>query len=292
MTPIPTVRKISVSRAITNGPALMFGSAFMFAILGLLIKTMGPDYRVWDIAMYRLGGGTIVLLALFGWKQNLFKPQNPKLIIIRGISGTIAFLSLIVAIRNLPFSTAMVFFYSFPAFTAIFAPLLFGEKITFYEIVCLMAALIGIGVLFDFQIQGSLFGQCMGVVGAMFAGFTVSIIKKLRPTHSSVIIYFYFCLIGTAVCFWPYMTAPRTPATANDWLIVAGILITSIGAQLLMNMGFRYCKSWEGGLFMTSELIFSTVIGILFLGDIASWRFWIGGLLIFGSVAAFKLQHR
>ena len=287
-----TERKISISRAITNGPVLMFGSAFMFAILGLLIKMMGPDYRVWDIAMYRLGGGTIVLLALFGWKQNLFKPQNPKLIIIRGMTGTIAFLALIAAIRNLPFSTAMVFFYSFPAFAAIFAPLLFGEKITFYEIVCLMAALIGIGVLFDFQIQGSLFGQCMGVLGAMFAGFTVSIIKKLRPTHSSVIIYFYFCLIGTAVCFWPYMTAPRTPATANDWLIVAGILITSVGAQLLMNMGFRYCKSWEGGLFMTSELIFSTVIGILFLGDIASWRFWIGGLLIFGSVAAFKLQHR
>ncbi len=292
MTPIPTVQKISVSRVIANGPALMFASAFMFAILGVLIKTMGPDYRIWDIAMYRLGGGTIVLLALFGWKQNLFKPQNPKLIIIRGMTGTIAFLALVAAIRNLPFSTAMVFFYSFPAFAAIFSPLLFGEKITLYEVVCLMAALIGIGVLFNFQIQGTLFGQFMGVVGAMFAGLTIGMIKKLRPTHSSVIIYFYFCLIGTAVCFWPYMTAPRTPATASDWLIIAGILVTSIGAQLLMNMGFRYCKSWEGGLFMTSELIFSTIIGILFLGDIANWRFWIGGFLIFGSVAAFQLQHR
>ncbi|MDM8553419.1 DMT family transporter [Desulfococcaceae bacterium HSG7] len=287
-----TERKIIVSHATAKGPMFMFGSAFLFAILGLLIKMMGPDYRVWDIAMYRLGGGGIVLLALFGWKQNLFKPQNPKLIIIRGMTGTIAFLALVTAIRNLPFSTAMVFFYSFPAFAAIFSPLLFGEKITLYEVVCLIAALIGIGVLFDFHIQGTLFGQFMGVVGAIFAGLTVSMIKKLRPTHSSVIIYFYFCLIGTIVCFWPYMSAPRIPTAASDWLIVAGILITSVGAQLLMNMGFRYCKSWEGGLFMTSELIFSTIIGILFLGEIASWRFWIGGLLIFGSVAAFKLQHR
>ncbi len=287
-----TNQTIVGSRNIASGPAFMFGSAFMFAILGLLIKTMGPDYRVWDIAMYRLGGGTIVLLALFGWKQNLFKPQNPKLIIIRGMTGTIAFLALVAAIRNLPFSTAMVFFYSFPAFAAIFAPLLFGERITLYEVVCLIAALIGIGVLFNFQIQGTLFGQVMGVVGAMFAGLTVSTIKKLRSTHSSVIIYFYFCLIGTAVCLWPYMAAPRMPATINDWLIFGGILVTSIGAQLMMNAGFRYCKSWEGGLFMTSELIFSTIIGILFLGELASWRFWIGGFLIFGSVAAFQLQHR
>ncbi len=288
-----TERKISVSHATAKGPALMFGSAFLFAILGLLIKMMGPDYRVWDIAMYRFGGGTIVLLALFGWKQNLFKPQNPKLIIIRGMSGTIAFLALVTAIRNLPFSTAMVFFFSFPAFAAIFAPLLFGERITFYEVVCLLAVLIGIGVLFNFEIQGTFLGQCMGIVSAMFAGLTVSLIKKLRPTHGPVIIYFYLCLIGTAVCFWPYiMTAPQTPATASDWLVIVGILATSIGGQLLMNMGFRYCKSWEGGLFMSSELIFTTVIGILFLGDLASWRFWIGGLIIFGSVAAFQLQHR
>jgi len=203
-----------------------------------------------------------------------------------------AFLGLVEAIRNLPFSTAMVLFYSFPAFAAIFSPLLFGERITLYEVVCLLAALFGVYVLFDFQIQGTLWGQFMGVVGAIFAGLTVGLIKKLRPDHSSVMIYFYFCLIGTVVCIYPYMADPRLPSTLGDWLFVGGILVSSIGAQLLMNMGFRYCKSWEGGLFMTTELIFTTVIGILFLGDIVNWRFWVGGFIILGSVAAFQLQQR
>ncbi len=230
-------------------------------------------------------------LALFGWKQNLFRPANPKLIIIRGVTGTCAFLALVAAIRNLPFSTAMAFFYSFPAFAALFSPILFGERITLYEVACLLAALTGVYTLFDFHLHGALWGQFMGVVGAMFAGLTVGLIKKLRPNHGSAIIYFYFCLIGTAVCLYPYMANPRTPATTSEWLVVGGIIASSIGAQLLMNMGFRYCKSWEGGLFMTSELIFSTVIGILFLGDLASWRFWVGGGLILGSVAAFQLQH-
>ena len=104
------------------GPAYMLGSALLFSILGLLIKIIGPEYRLWDIAVYRLLGGGIVLYAIFGWKQNLFKPVYPKLMLIRGLTGTLAFFCLVVSIRSIPFSTAMAIFYSFPAFAAVFSP--------------------------------------------------------------------------------------------------------------------------------------------------------------------------
>jgi drug/metabolite transporter (DMT)-like permease len=37
---------------------------------------------------------------------------------------------------------------------------------------------------------------------------------------------------------------------------------------------------------MSSEVIFTAAAGILFLGDPAPWRFWIGGVLILLSVIA------
>ena len=37
---------------------------------------------------------------------------------------------------------------------------------------------------------------------------------------------------------------------------------------------------------MSSEVIFTAIVGITFLGDPATWRFWTGGLMIFGSVVA------
>ena len=270
----------------------MLGSALLFSVLGLLIKILGPEYRLWDIAVYRLLGGAFVLWAIFGWQQNLFKPAYPKLMLIRGITGTAAFLCLVTAIRSIPFSTAMALFYAFPAFAAILSPLLFGERISFYEVVCLLVALIGVGVLFDLQIEGSRFGLAMGVLAAVLAGLTVALIKKLRDTNGSVIIYFYLCLVGSVVCLGPYLAAPRLPNNLRDWLIVAGILVTSIVAQLLMNHGFKYCKSWEGGLFMTSELIFTALLGIFLLYEKASHRFWIGAALILISAVAFQLQHR
>jgi drug/metabolite transporter (DMT)-like permease len=65
--------------------------------------------------------------------------------------------------------------------------------------------------------------------------------------------------------------------------MVLGIILTSVMAQLLMNQGFLYCKGWEGGVLMSTEVIFTALVGIIFLSDPATIKFWIGGLLILGS---------
>jgi drug/metabolite transporter (DMT)-like permease len=67
-------------------------------------------------------------------------------------------------------------------------------------------------------------------------------------------------------------------------VLIIGIILSSLTAQLLMNHGFLYCRGWEGGVFMSSEVVFTAIVGITFLGDPAGWRFWLGGLLILGSV--------
>jgi len=190
------------------------------------------------------------------------------------------------AIRLLPVSTALVIFYSFPAFTAIFSFLIYRERIGKLEITCIAVVVIGIGVLFDFQLAGGLFGQTMALVGGAFAGLTVTLIRTLREKNGPVIIYLYFCTMGALVTFPKFVMNPILPSTPVEWVMILGIVFASVAAQLLMNQGFFYCSGWEGGVFMSSEVIFTSIVGIAFLGDPASWRFWTGGLMIFGSVVA------
>jgi hypothetical protein len=45
-------------------------------------------------------------------------------------------------------------------------------------------------------------------------------------------------------------------------MMVGGIAATPIIAQLFMSQGYEYCKSWEGGLFVRSELVFTYIAGI------------------------------
>jgi len=272
------------------GPLLMITAAIGFAVLDSLVKLLGPSYRIWDIAFYRWGIGFVLLVSIFGRKAgSLFKTANLKLMIIRSITGCIAFFSLIIAIRNIPISTAMVLFFSFPAFAALFSYLIFGDRIARGEIFCVIMALSGVAVLLDFRLDGNFVGYIMGLISAVFAGITVNLIKLLREKNGPVVIYFYFCMLGALISLPGYIADPTIPADGVEWLMAAGIAISSILAQILMNLGFKYCKSWEGGLFLTAEMVFTGFLGIVILQELISWRFWTGGSLILASAVIINL---
>ncbi|WP_319405941.1 DMT family transporter [uncultured Desulfosarcina sp.] len=272
--------------AAVAGPLFMLAAALLFTMLNMLVKLIGPAFTIWHIGWYRFFGGAAVLLLVFGRQGNPYRGHNTRLLIIRGFTGSAAFLSIVTAIRLLPVSTALVIFYAYPAFSAVFSYLIYGERISRAEIACIAVVVIGIAVLFDFSLDGNLFGQLMALSGAAFAGLTVTLIKTLREKNGPVIIYLYFCTMGMLVTFPQFAMAPLVPSTVTEWAMVLGIVFVSVTAQLLMNQGFFYCRGWEGGVFMSSEVIFTAIVGIAFLGDPASWRFWVGGFLILGSAVA------
>jgi drug/metabolite transporter (DMT)-like permease len=272
--------------AAVAGPLFMLAAALLFTVLNLLIKQLGPQFTIWHIGFYRFCGGVLVLVLVFGRRGNPYRGNNIRLLIIRGCTGSAAFLSIITAIRLLPISTALVIFYAFPAFSALFSYLIYGEHISKAEIGAIVIVIIGVGVLFDFSWEGHFLGQLMALSGAAFAGLTVTLIKNLREKNGPVIIYLYFCTMGMLITLPRFAMAPLVPASSMEWGMVLGIIFSSISAQLLMNQGFFYCKGWEGGVFMSSEVVFTAIVGIAFLGDPVSGRFWVGGLLIFGSAIA------
>jgi len=193
---------------------------------------------------------------------------------------------MVTAIQRLPISTALVIFYSFPAFSAVFSYFIYGERVGKLEIVCIIGVLSGVGVLFDFQPGGEPVGQAMALLGGAFAGLTVTLIRTLREQNGPVIIYLYLCAMGFCVTAPMFALQPTWPSTPMEWAMIPGIVFTSVTAQLLMNQGFFYCRGWEGGVFMSSEVVFTAIVGIAFLGDPASWRFWTGGIAVLASVVA------
>ncbi len=268
------------------GPLFMLAAALLFTLLTVFVKLLGPAYRAWDVGFYRFLGGALVLITVFGRRGNPYRGHNIRLLIIRGCTGSAAFIAVVTAIRLLPISTALVIFFSFPAFAALFSFLLYGERIRLAECACILAVLAGVAVLLDVRLSGDLFGQIMALVGGVLAGLTVTLIRTLRAHNGPVIIYLYLCTMGILVTLPPFAVHPVWPTTPWEWGLVLGIVFSSVTAQLLMNQGFFYCRGWEGGVFMSSEVIFTALVGILFMDDPTSWRFWTGGGLIFGSVVA------
>ena len=265
------------------GPLLMLASGLIFAVMDCLIKVSSSAFRIWDIAFYRFGCGMAILILLFGWRRNPFAGPNRRFLVLRGIAGSLSFLALIIAFRLIPISTALVLFYVFPAFAALFSTLLFKEKLS-KDLLWVLLALGGVAVMLDTKLEGGILGQAMSLVGAAFAGIAVAAVKKARETNGSVIIYLYFCLAGAVISFAPFVADPQIPSTAHEWMVIGGIVGTSLIAQLLMNEGFHYCSSFEGGLLLTSEVPFVAFWGIVFLQEPVTWHFWAGGSMILGSI--------
>ncbi len=264
----------------------MLSAALLFTLMSVLVKLMPSQYSVWHLGFIRCFGGMVVLISVFGRKKNPYKGHNIPLLILRGCTGSIAFVTAVTALRILPISTASVLFYSFPVFAAVFAFVLYREHISIFQIGCIGLVLAGVGILFDFNLTGNIFGQTMAVIGGVFAGLTVTLIRSLREKNGPVIIYLYFCTMGTLITMPVFFMYPVIPSSSIEWMMIIGIILTSVAAQLLMNQGFYYCKGWEGAVYMSSETVFTAVVGIFFLNDPVSWRFYAGALLIIGSGAA------
>jgi len=220
------------------GPLFMLSAALLFTALNLLVKLLGPQFNVWHIGFYRFFGGMVVLLAVFGRRKNPYRGHNIRLLIIRGCTGSIALISVITAIRLLPVSTALVIFYSFPAFAAIASFIIYGERIGKLETACILLVMVGVAILFDFELSGGVFGQAIALVGGIFAGITVTLIRSLREINGPVIIYLYFCTMGALVTLPMFALDPVLPANPVEGLMILGIIFASVLAQLLMNQGF------------------------------------------------------
>jgi len=266
------------------GPLFMLAAALLFTLLNLQVKLLGPAFSAWDIGFYRFAGGIVAIMAIFGRHRNPFKGYNLRLLIIRGCTGSVAFLCMVSAIIRLPVSTALVIFYSFPAFAAVFSYFIYGERVGKGEIVCILGVMAGVAILFDFRPGGDLAGQAMALLGGVFAGLTVTLIRTLREHNGPVIIYLYLCTMGFCATTPMFTLDPTLPSTFTQSALILGIVFSSLTAQLLMNQGFFYCRGWEGGVFMSSEVVFTATAGIAFLGDPVSWRFWTGGLVVLASV--------
>jgi len=273
------------------GPFFMLLSACFFTAMNLLLKQSMADFSVWDIGFFRFIGGLAILVALFGRHGNPFRSPDVKLLVTRGCSGSIAFIFFIFSVRRLPVSTALMLLYAYPAFAALFSSWLYHEKVSRRAWLCMAAVLAGVAILVDPAGGVDLFGTIAGILSAIFAGLTIAIIRRLKQTNGSVIIYLYFCVVGSLVTAPAFLYSPTIPVTLSQAMVCGGIVLSSILGQLTMNHGFGYCRSWEGGLYLTSEVLLTGLAGIVLLGDPVGWRFFAGGVLILGSAVTIQIEQ-
>ncbi len=273
---------------------LWFYAAMNRAILYLLIAT--SVYSVINIGVKFLGHLpaseivvarqmiTLAITAFFIWrKKGTFIGQNKKLLIARGVFGTVALISLFVCLQKIPFAVAMTLINLTPILTVIIAHFYLREKASATQWVFLLIAFVGVVLIRGGVEPVPWIWMGLGLVAAFFAAITYTCVRELRLTEDPLLVIFYFPLV-TIPLVGPVAAYEFVLPQGFDWWVLLGIGGLTQVAQYLMTVAYQMEKAAKIMVFNYISLLWGVLFGWTLFNEVLSVRQILGVVVVFACL--------
>lgn len=260
-------------------------AAFCFALMSLFVKLAG-DLPSMQKAFFR---NFVALLFSLGLllrnRQSLhFKKGDGGYLLLRAFFGTVGLICNFYAIDRLAIADANILNKLSPFFAILCSYFLLKEKLAPYQVVCVITAFAGTLFILrpglDTLAAGPAF---IGLLGGLGAGAAYTIVRILggRGVKGPVIVFF-FSAASCLICL-PYSLLCYTPMTINQLLFLLLAGLAASGGQFSITAAYTHAPAKEISIFDYSQIIFSSLLGILFLGEIPHVLSLLGYFIIIGS---------
>lgn len=238
-----------------------------------------------EIAFFR---NLFALIAVVPWfiKYGLTPLKTKKLgwLVTRGAVNTLCMLSFFMAISIIPLAEVTALSFTAPIFATMLAIPIFGEKVGIRRWGAILLGLGGVMIILrpGFQVVG--YGQWLVLFSAVGWAVCLIIIKNLGKTESAVTITTYMSLVMAPLTLIPALFYWQWP-TWEQLAVLAGLGILGGCGQMAMAQSLRLADTHVVTPFDYTRLIFVSILGYLLFEQIPDRYVWIGGTLIFISVA-------
>lgn len=273
--------------AISRGVVYMTLSALGFSGMSVLVKLASPSLPTGEIVMFR-ALMTLALSFLMVRRAGLvpWGTQRGKLI-ARGLLGFTALACYYIALARLPLADATTLHYIQPLVTALLAWWVLGERVGWaaaFAIACGLAGVLfvvhpGLGTAAD------PIGMAVALASAMLSSIAYVTVRQLSRTEHPLVIVFYFPLVATPLSI-PWAAADFVMPTAQDWLLLAGIGVTTQLGQVFMTMGLAVERAGRATAVGYIQICFAIVWQLALFDQVPAWGTLVGAALIIGGTVA------
>ncbi|MCP4261920.1 MAG: DMT family transporter [Planctomycetes bacterium] len=278
-----------------KGAALMALASIFFWMSGCLIKS-GSYIGDYKLAFFRfvIGLGLISTAAMMGKAKLVF--VNKKLLLLRGLIGGTAVFLTVLSINKLGLGKGVIMINSYPIFGSIISAIFLKERLRLFDIWAILTAMVGIYFIAYDELNGFsllVFGryELLAVLGAVLAGITVVIIRKLHDTDNSLAIYFAQCLVGMWLVIGPAMRSEGSVDFKGVFILLGLGGCITIG-QLLMTEGFKYVPVKTGSLLLMFETVLCYIAGVVIFNEPLTWSILLGSVLVIGACSVVLLRRK
>ncbi len=265
-------------------------SALGFAMMSICVKTVA-GYGIPVLEIMAARALVSLLLSYLDVKRKHISVwgHNYLLLAARGTVGTLALFCVYYSVTTLPLANATVLQYTHPAFTAILALVFLGESVKRSTLICLILSFVGLVVMVRPGASGAILGLPLLSVMAALAGAFGSavayvIVRQLSQTEDSSVIIFYFPLIALPVSLVLLGNDFVYPEFYQLILLLLVGVFTQVG-QVGLTKAMALEKAGRVTSYSYIQVVFSSILGIIFFAEIPTLWTLIGGtLIIFGAL--------
>ena len=266
----------------------MLLASLFFACMGVCVKFAAASHSAIEITFYRSFISLILMFALVRLRGVSLATPHWRWQLSRGFVGFSALVANFFAITMLPLATAVTLNYTSAIFLALYLGLA-GMRLRPGILGALLLGLLGVGLLLKpsfhaDELVGGLIGLSSGVLAGM-AYFSVRELGARGEIESRTV--FYFSLVST-VCSGTWLMFSELHAI--DWhngLLLLGVAGFATVAQLAMTRAYSRGSTLMSATLAYSTVIFSSLFGAVFWGEVLDASAWLAiGLIVLSGIGA------
>lgn len=268
-----------------KGIKFLIGSGLAFSLMSVCVKAVGERIPISELVFARAIISLIITRFLL-YKKNINPWGNQKiLLLIRGLLGTVALFCIFKALTILPIATATVIQYIYPTFTVICAYFILKEYILKRIVYSIIIGWIGIFLvskpewISNYNIKETIIAISIALIGALMTSLAYICVRKLSTKEHPLVIIYYFPLVSIPLSI-PLLINNFVLPIGYDWIWILGIgFFTQIG-QLCITEGLRLIPAGQATSLNYSQVIFSSIWGVLIFQEALTRSIYLGGLCV------------
>lgn len=261
----------------------MIIGTFGFSMMHFCIKWLG-GLPVTQIVCVRALFGLLVSYSLIRRTGEWPVGKNKRLLILRGLTGTCALILYYLTLQQLPLANAVTIVNLYPFFTLMFSSLLLKERVRPMQMLFFFVAFVGVAFVkgFDGRVTYAYLG--VGLLSAVFAGMSYTLVRALSRTDRTLVIVFYFSVVSL-ILLGPYSLLHWVAPTWEEWALLGLVcFFTQIGS-VSVTKALQLDRASNLMQYNYLQVLIAAVFGYWVFSEYLTLLGAIGILMIVGGMA-------
>ncbi|MEG0829459.1 MAG: DMT family transporter [Anaerovoracaceae bacterium] len=277
-----------------KGALLMCTSALLFSSMQIAVNLTGGQIPLMEQIFFRNVVSFILCFVLIKKNGGSFfgKKKHQPLLILRSLFGFLGLVVMFYAAANGNQGDVTTLMKLSPFFITILAAIFLKEKIPKVQFPALILAFLGAAFVANPAFNSNMLPLFMALLCALFSSVAYTLLAYFKNKVDGLAIVMHFSTFSILATI-PFMCMDFVLPSLHQLLLLLLIGIFGGLGQIAITYSYRMAPAGEVSIYNYSGIIFSILLGNLFLGDSLAFNSLIGsGLVIIASILVYKLSPK